>query len=305
MPPETTVSHPVRGKLRFLVQLARPHQYLKNGFIFLPVFFGHRLFDHHVLVPTCWAFVAFCLAASSVYVVNDIHDVNEDRQHPAKKSRPLAAGLVSRSEATLFSLVLAALSLAVVLTFLTPMFLLPLGAYLLLNLTYSYGLKHLAIIDVCCIGVGFVLRVFAGGVAADIMPSHWLVLMTFLLALFLALAKRRDDLILAANGQIVRRNLDNYSLEFVSLSMVLMAAVIIVSYILYTVSPEVVAKHKTNNLYLTSLWVIIGLLRYMQIAFVEQRSGSPTLILLKDSFLQGIILLWLLSYYLIFYVFGQ
>jgi decaprenyl-phosphate phosphoribosyltransferase len=292
-------------KIRALVQLARPPQYLKNGFIFLPLFFGHRLHDLNAVWAAWWAFVAFCLAASSVYAVNDIHDIQEDRQHPAKKFRPLAAGILSKSEAGLFALVLMALSLAVSLTFLGPVFLLPLAAYLLLNLVYSYGLKHLAIIDVFCIALGFVLRIFAGGLAADVWISHWLVLMTFLLALFLALAKRRDDLLLAANGINVRRSLDNYNLEFVSLSMVLMAAVIIVSYILYTVSPEVVSKHKTNNLYLTSIWVVMGLLRYMQITFVEQRSGSPTLILLKDSFLRVIILLWLLSFYLLFYVFGR
>ena len=292
-------------KIRALVQLARPPQYLKNGFIFLPLFFGHRLHDLNAVWAAWWAFVAFCLAASSVYAVNDIHDIQEDRQHPAKKFRPLAAGVLSKSEASLFALVLMALSLAVSLTFLGPVFLLPLAAYLLLNLVYSYGLKHLAIIDVFCIALGFVLRIFAGGLAADVWISHWLVLMTFLLALFLALAKRRDDLLLAANGINVRRSLDNYNLEFISLSMVLMAAVIIVSYILYTVSPEVVSKHGTNNLYLTSIWVVMGLLRYMQITFVEQRSGSPTLILLKDSFLRVIILLWLLSFYLLFYVFGR
>lgn len=292
-------------KLKALVQLARPHQYLKNGFIFLPLFFGHRLHDLQALIPACWAFAAFCLGASSVYIINDLHDIEEDRQHPVKKLRPLAAGILTRQEAGWLAAGFMVLSLAVAWLFLGPGFLLPLGAYVLLNLVYSYGLKHLAIIDVVCIAVGFVLRVYAGGLAADIPPSHWLVLMTFLLALFLALAKRRDDLLLTVNGPQVRRNLDGYSLEFVSLSMVLMAAVVIVSYILYTVSPEVVAKHGTNDVYLTTIWVIMGLLRYMQITFVEQRSGSPTLVLLKDSFLQVIILLWLLSFYLIFYVFGH
>lgn len=293
------------NKLKALVQLARPHQYLKNGFIFLPLFFGHRLHDLQALIPAGWAFAAFCLGASSVYIINDLHDVEEDRQHPVKKLRPLAAGILTRQEAGWLAAGFMVLSLAVAWLFLGPGFLLPLGAYVLLNLVYSYGLKHLAIIDVVCIAVGFVLRVYAGGLAADIPPSHWLVLMTFLLALFLALAKRRDDLLLTVNGPQVRRNLDGYSLEFVSLSMVLMAAVVIVSYILYTVSPEVVAKHGTNDVYLTTIWVIMGLLRYMQITFVEQRSGSPTLVLLKDSFLQVIILLWLLSFYLIFYVFGH
>ncbi len=187
-------------KLKALVQLARPHQYLKNGFIFLPLFFGHRLHDLQALAPACWAFAAFCLGASSVYVINDLHDVEEDRQHPVKKLRPLAAGIITRQEAGGLAAGFMVLSLAVAWLFLGPGFLLPLGAYVLLNLVYSYGLKHLAIIDVVCIAVGFVLRVYAGGLAADIPPSHWLVLMTFLLALFLALAKRRDDLLLTSMG---------------------------------------------------------------------------------------------------------
>ena len=130
-------------------------------------------------------------------------------------------------------------------------------------------------------------------------------MLTFLLALFLALSKRRDDLLWAFREHKTILTLDGYSLEFVTLSMVLMSAVIIVSYILYTVSPEVIAKHGTNKLYLTTFWVIIGLLRYMQITFMEQKSGPPTLVLLKDFFLQAIILLWMGSFYLLLYIFGS
>jgi decaprenyl-phosphate phosphoribosyltransferase len=292
-------------KLKAFMQLARPHQYVKNGFIFLPVLFGHRLTDPTALAPAWWAFVAFCLAASGIYAVNDLRDLNEDRNHPTKKSRPLAAGLMSRSEAGCGAGMLFALSLAVALMFLDPLFLSVLGAYLLLNLTYSYGLKHVALIDVFCIALGFVLRIFAGGQAAGIWPSHWLVLMTFLLALFLALAKRRDDLLLLAEGKNVRQNLNKYNLEFTSLSMVILAAVTIVSYILYTVSPEVSAKHATHNLYLTSFWVILGLLRYMQLTFVYQETSSPTMLLFKDIFLQITVISWLSSIYLIIYVFGR
>jgi 4-hydroxybenzoate polyprenyltransferase len=178
-----------------------------------------------------------------------------------------------------------------------------LTAYLFLNLAYSLSLKHVAIIDVVCIATGFVLRVFAGGAAAEVQVSHWLVLMVFLLAIFLALAKRRDDLVLNSQGHNnIRRSLHNYNLDFVSHSMVAMTSITIVSYILYTVSPEVVEKHGTNNLYLTTFWVVIGFLRYMQITFVDQKSGSPTIILLKDAFMQVIIVLWLTTYYLLLYV---
>jgi decaprenyl-phosphate phosphoribosyltransferase len=291
----------VMSKIRALITLARPHQYIKNVFIFLPIFFAHKLFDHHALTQTCWAFVVFCLGASSVYVVNDIFDVEVDRLHPVKKHRPLAAGILGKREALLFAGIM--LLSSVLLTFyqLGPILLISLSSYLLLNYLYSCLLKKYAIIDISAIAAGFIIRVFAGGLAADVLPSHWLIIMTYLLALFLALAKRRDDLILMSSGRKVRHNIDKYSLEFVSHSMVIMAAVIIVCYILYTVSPEVIMVHKTTNLYLTSFLVIIGLLRYMQITFVELQSGSPTNIILKDRFLQAIIILWLLVAYLIIY----
>jgi 4-hydroxybenzoate polyprenyltransferase len=176
-------------------------------------------------------------------------------------------------------------------------------AYLAINLAYSLGVKHAAIVDLMCISVGFVLRVFAGGAASGVTPSHWIVIMTFLLALFMGLAKRRDDLLLAACGSKTRKCLDGYSLEFVSLCMAVMAGVVIVSYILYTLSPDVMAKHGTDQLYLTSFWVVAGVLRYMQITFVESRSGSPTQVLLRDPFIQACIVLWVASCYLIIYFF--
>lgn len=289
------------SKFRALITLARPQQYLKNVFIFLPIFFAHKLFDPQALIHTCWAFVVFCLGASSVYAVNDILDVEVDRIHPIKKQRPLAAGILTEREGLLFAAILLILSILLTISQLGWTLLIVLGSYLILNYLYSCLLKKYAIIDISAIAAGFVIRVFFGGLSSDVTPSHWLIIMTFLLALFLALAKRRDDLLLMNNGQKVRHNIDGYSLEFVSHSMVVMAAVIIVCYVLYTVSPEAIKVHKTTNLYLTTFLVIIGLLRYLQITFVEQQSGSPTSIILKDRFMQMVILLWLLSAYLIIY----
>lgn len=289
-------------RLNPFIKLARPHQYLKNAFVFLPLFFGYKFSGSSALVNTIWAFVGFSLAASCVYVINDLKDIKEDLAHPKKKSRPLPKGEVTKSEAIFFSLGLGAGAVLVGTALLPRTFLAVLLAYLAINLGYSFGLKHKAIVDVVAVATGFVLRVFAGGVAAAIWPSHWLVLMTFLLALFLALAKRRDDLLLAAYSNNLRRSLDGYSLEFVSNSMMVMAAVTIVSYILYTLSPEVAAKHGTKNLYLTTFWVIIGLMRYLQITFVFEKSGSPTEVLLKDLFLQAVIVLWLFTFFMIIHV---
>ena len=291
----------LRSKISAFITLARPHQYIKNLFIFLPLFFAHKLFDSHALIQTCWAFVVFCLGAGSVYVVNDIFDVEVDRMHPIKKHRPLAAGILGKKEALVFAATLLLLSVVLTIYQLGLTLLIVLRSYLTLNYLYSCLLKKYAIIDISAIAAGFVIRVFFGGLSSDVAISHWLIIMTYLLALFLALAKRRDDLLLMLNGQKVRQNLDGYSLEFVSHSMVIMAAVIIVCYILYTVSPEVIVVHKTTNLYLTTFLVIIGLLRYLQITFVEQQSGSPTSIILKDHFMQTVIVLWLLSAYLIIY----
>jgi len=292
------------NKAKLYLQLARPHQFVKNGFVWLPIFFGAKLGDIGALEQTLIAFAAFCCAAGGVYVLNDLKDIEEDRGHPTKRNRPLASGAIPPRGAVIFMaglLVLAALAGALLPK---PDFLLILGAYLILNVAYSFFLKHQAIIDVVCLALGFVLRVLAGGVAAAVPVSHWIIIMTFLLALFLALAKRRDDLLLAAEGQSARRSIDGYSLEFVSTSMAVMAAVIIVAYILYTVSPETIQKHGTDRLYLTGIWVVVGLLRYLQLALVENCTASPTKILLQDRFLQTVLALWILSFFFLLYNFG-
>jgi decaprenyl-phosphate phosphoribosyltransferase len=291
------------SELKSYLRLMRPHQYSKNAFVWFPLLFGHKAHDLLAVLQTLAAFALFCLISSGVYIINDLRDLEEDRRHPTKKNRVLPSGKASRAEAITLSALCIGLSLGAAILLLDRRLCLILAAYLLLNVAYSWWLKRLAIIDVVCIAVGFVLRVFAGGVAAGIWPSHWLVLMTFLLALFLALAKRRDDLLLATAAYRPRASLYGYNMEFISLSMALMGGVIVVSYILYTVSPEVMSKHHTENLYLTVFWVILGLLRYLQFTIVKQQSGSPTSILLRDRFLQMVIVFWLISCYVILYVY--
>ncbi len=284
------------------IRLARPHQYLKNGFIFLPLFFSYQLTHWQSLLRVTLSFLVFCLAASSVYVLNDIIDIQDDRLHPVKKNRPLASGAISVTEAGFFLILLALSSLGLALFFPDYSVLMLMVGYIGMNIAYSLTLKHIPIVDVATIATGFVLRVFVGARAAGIPVSHWIVLMTFLLALFLALAKRRDDLLLAGEGNLLRRSLSGYTMEYVSMSMGVMAAVTIVSYILYTLSPEVIIKHGTDNLYLTTFWVILGLLRYLQITLVENLSGSPTRTLIHDVFLQIIIAGWIAHFVLLLYV---
>ena len=290
------------SKIESYIKLARPHHYIKNGFVFLPLLFGYKLEDPQAVWKAFLAFAGFCLAASSAYVFNDIQDVEDDRRHPQKKIRPLASAIISKSEASIFLSLLFFSSLSVSALLLNTAYLPILGGYLLLNFFYSLGLRHISILDIAVIAFGFVLRVLAGSVVVDVRPSHWIILMTFLLALFLSLSKRREDLLLANGGNDTRKSLDGYNIEFVTTSMVIMASVIFVTYILYTVSPEVVSKHNSKYLFLTSFWVITGILRFMQLTFVHKKGGSPTEILLQDLFLQLIIILWLLTCFIILYV---
>lgn len=290
--------------VKVLVRLARPHQYVKNAFVFLPVLFGHRLMDSGALRLSSLVFVAFCLLASAVYTINDIRDKAEDRENPQKRLRPLASGEVTTPEAVLFVLILVFVVVLVSIRFLPHSIWSIFGIYLGINLTYSFYLRKVAIVDVFCVSSGFLLRVLAGAVSANVFVSHWIIIMTFLLSLFMALAKRRNDLVLMESNQDQgnnRRSLAGYNLEFVSMSMVTASSVIIVAYILYTVSPETLALHGAVNLYVTSIWVIIGLMRYMQITFVLKKNMPPTLVLLKDRFMQITVFAWVLNVYILLY----
>lgn len=279
----------------------RPHQYIKNLFIFLPLFFALKITDFHLLFNALVAFVVFSATASAVYILNDYHDIEEDRQHPKKKFRPLASGAVSKSRAIGIMTVLASAGF-----FTMAMISLPaagiLGIYVILNIAYSFYLKHVAILDVTIIAIGFVLRLFIGSAVTGIALSMWIVVMTFLLALFMALAKRRDDvLIYLETGKKMRKVIDGYNLQFLDTAMAIMASVVIVAYTIYTTSAEVVGKFHTQYLYLTALFVILGILRYLQIAFVHLDSGSPTKIVLKDRFMQLVLLGWVVTFTWILY----
>lgn len=280
-----------------VLTLFRPHQYIKNLFVFAPLFFSFS-FNLPDFLCTLVAFVLFSMIASSVYIFNDLMDINEDRNHPTKRFRPLASGAVSTASAKIYIVLLAGLSLAFSAWFNQQLFMV-LTIYFILNIAYSFKLKHIAIVDIFIIATGFVLRLFAGAVVIGGELSMWIVIMTFLLALFLAVAKRRDDVLLAGEGKATRKNIDGYNLEFVNAVMVFMSGVIVVAYILYTVSEDVIARIGSEYLYLTTAFVILGVMRYMQITFVEGNSGNPTKLVLKDRFLQLTIIAWLGSFLLI------
>jgi 4-hydroxybenzoate polyprenyltransferase len=283
-----------------IIKLIRPHQYIKNLFIIAPLFFAGAITDQQALIASLLAFVFFSISASAIYVLNDLKDVNEDRLHPVKRDRPIASGRISIPQAWILFSALLALGLLGAYWLSEMLFYIVL-LYVMLNVLYSLGLKHISIVDIAIIAFGFVLRILAGSAVIQIPPSMWIILMTFLLALFLALAKRRDDVLLATQGKQTRKNIDGYNLEFVNAAMVIMSSVVTVSYIFYTISDEVQMRLQTEYLYLTVIFVILGIMRYMQITFVENNSGSPTKIVLKDRFLQITIVLWAASFGAIIY----
>lgn len=284
--------------------LIRPQQWIKNGFVLIPMFFGGRLLNADDAIASVVTFFAFSFAASAIYCFNDIVDVDADRRHSVKCHRPIASGAVSVPTAYALMAVLALLSALL-------LFFLPQRAgetagivafYFLLNMAYCLWLKRHAIIDVCTVAFGFVLRILAGGMACDVAVSNWLVLMTFLLALFLSFAKRRDDVLrMNETGEPPRRNTIRYNITFVNQAITITGTVTLVCYIMYTVSPEVVSRFHAPYLYLTSIFVLVGLLRYMQLTVVDEVSGDPTKILLRDRFTQAIVVAWIMAFLLIIY----
>lgn len=288
------------------IQLLRPLQWLKNIFVFAPVFFSSNLLKGEYFWPTVVVFASFCLISSSIYCFNDLQDMDADRQHPKKRSRPIASGAVSVKAGytlMLFCAIVALLLLPLAHSNNTPYLYMIIAAYWLMNIAYCIKLKQYAILDVSIIAIGFVMRVLIGGMATDIWISHWLVMMTFLVTLFLALTKRNDDYRLyEQTGQKPRISITGYNKTFINEATAIVASVTLVCYIMYTMSPEVIDRLGTRYVYLTSGWVLAGLLRYLQNMIVFGLSGSPTKSLVKDHFIQLCVLGWVASFFVIIYL---
>ena len=291
--------------MKNIIRLTRPYQWAKNIFILLPMFFGGALTDIHSAQMAMMAFFAYSFAASAIYCYNDIIDVEDDRKHSEKCHRPIASGALSVAQGYVIMALMMVLS-AVIIALMGDRALLVgsvVVAYFILDILYCRLLKHYAIVDVCVLSFGFVLRLLAGGFATNITPSNWLVMMTFLLTLFLAFAKRRDDVVrMLKTGEAPRHNTERYNLTFINQAVTITAAVTVVSYIMYTVSPAVTQRIGSDYVYLTSVFVILGLLRYMQLTLVDEKSGDPTKMLYSDHFLQLVIAMWFAAYLIIIYV---
>ncbi len=285
------------------IKLLRPNNWIKSLIIFLPAFFAGKLLNigYNNLSNLGVTFLAFSLSSSMIYVVNDVNDVEKDRAHPTKSKRPIASGEVSKKEAYT---IVALLAMFILLT----LFSIPnqvvyyVIAYVFMNLFYCFGMKNIAIIDVTSISLGFVFRVLAGGAASNTLTTHWIIILIFLLMFSIALAKRRDDLVLSHNSkEVYRKSQSGYSIQFIDIAKTISFTVTLVAYIIYSVSNDVIDRMGSNYVYITSLPVFIGIMRYIQLTVVHNKSGSPVDLLLKDKMLIAIILLWAVLFSIIIY----
>lgn len=284
------------------IKLLRPKHWVKNLFLFIPLFFAGEFLNIEKIGRVSLGFIAFSLIASSIYILNDYRDIEDDRKHPTKCKRPLASGAVSKNVALALSIVLIIAGF-ILAWFIRDKFLFVLGIYFFVNVGYSFGLKSIPILDIILLSAGFVLRVKGGSVITFIPLSEWIIIMIFLLALFMAIGKRRDDVLLKiSSGTDMRKSIKGYNLDLLNVLLALICAVIIVAYFMYTMAPETMLKFSTHRLYYTCLFVMAGIMRYLQIIFVQADSGSPTKILYKDRFLQIVLVLWVASFIAIIYL---
>lgn len=275
-----------------LIRALRPSQWAKNFFVLAPLVFAHRLTEPAALIRALLAFAAFCAAASAVYLFNDLRDREEDRNHPRKRLRPIASGALGPTTAWLTALVLAA-GAAFLGWRLGPGAAGFLAAYVALNLAYSLGMKHVVILDVMTIAMGFVLRVLGGAAAIPVPVSKWLLLCTTFVALFLAFSKRRHEItLLAADAANQRRVLESYSPAFLDQMINVVTASAVVSYALYATAPETVEKFHGDRLVYTLPMVLFGVFRYLYLTYQTPGEKNPTEAILRDPPFLVNVLLW-------------
>ena len=288
------------------IKLLRVEQWVKNLFVFLPLFFSGNITNADLVLKSIVAFVVFSLAASFIYILNDYSDVDSDRRHPEKCKRPIASGAVSKNTAIIFmSMVLAAGLLLLAgshfyLQIDIGRFSSVILFYVLLNIAYTFHLKHVAIIDVSIIATGFVLRVLAGGYISGIPISQWAILLTFVLALVLALGKRRGELINAQISGRTRKALDGYNVQFADIALSISVTLAVISYLMFTVQPEVQERFGSRIFY-TFIFVVFAFMRYLQQTLVHNKTESPTKIIYKDRYIQVTLALWFATFLLLIY----
>jgi 4-hydroxybenzoate polyprenyltransferase len=300
--PATAGSHTTRrSPVTALVLSLRPQQWTKNAVVFAGVIFAGKLLDPSAVASASIAFAVFCLLAGVVYLVNDVRDRDSDRRHPTKSRRPIAAGDVTPGTAIGFAVVLTAVALAAAFWLSTPFGLVALS-YVVLLVLYSVSLKHLVILDALTLAMGFVIRAWAGAVAVDVTMSHWLLLITLLGALFLALSKRRAELtMLADDAKHHRRILAEYSPYLLDQMISVVTASTLLAYALYTIDPDTVERFGSDRLVWTVPFPLYGIFRYLYLVHQREGGGNPSEILVTDRPLLACVALWGVTVILLVY----
>lgn len=285
-------------KIAAISALIRPRQWVKNIFVFAPLFFSPALTNDGASYNVLLMFIAFCLTASGVYCFNDLWDREADKLHPRKKERPIASGQISPPFAIFLYILLSGGGIALAFTLTNGG--LTLLTYFILTSLYTLVLKRLAIVDVLTIALGFVLRVYAGAAAADVQPTVWILVCTGMLALFIALTKRRDDLTQELDAEH-RESLNGYSVAFLDSAFVMVSTALAVSYVVFTTDADAMQRLGSEELYLTIPFVIAGILRHLQLTIVFKKSGAPTELATSDPFLVICVLGWVATFTALMY----
>jgi 4-hydroxybenzoate polyprenyltransferase len=282
-------------RLFALIRLMRPQQWVKNGFVFVGLLFGHVWTEGKLVSSVALAFAAFCLVSSAIYTFNDIMDREQDRLHPSKCRRPLATGTLRVNEAGLLAVLLGTAGLAAAWASSSMVLYILLG-YALMNIAYSIALKHIVILDVFIIAAGFMLRILAGTLGVGIQPSQWLLLCGLMVTLFLGFAKRRAEILaLPEDKASHRRVLEHYSPLLLDKMIGITATGMIMSYSLYTMSADTIRIHGSGNLIYTVPFVMYGVFRYIYLLHHQSMGGDPSNDLLRDVHLLTVIIAWLIS----------
>jgi len=278
-----------------LLRLMRPHQWVKNSFVLTGLIFGHAWHTPALILQTAIIFIAFCLISSTVYILNDIIDIDQDREHPTKRNRPLPSGKLKASSARIFALFLGVTALTLAYFAATIVFVILL-IYLVMNIAYSLKLKHVVILDVFIIATGFMLRIFAGTFGIGIPPSQWLLLCGLMVTLFLGFSKRRAEIIVLNDDKSEhRRVLQDYSPLLLDKMIVVTAAGLIMSYSLYTMNPETIRIHGTSNLIYTVPFVVYGVFRYIFLLHNQSSGGDPSRDLVRDPHMLIVMVAWVIT----------
>lgn len=288
------------------LKLIRINQWIKNVFVFLPLFFSGNFFQIDLFLQTLFAFFSFSLVASCIYIINDYFDIESDKKHPVKKNRPLASGEISKTKAILILVVMIWLNIGLCFLVKTyfnisiSQFIGVILCYVIFNIAYTYKLKHIAIIDVCIIAIGFIFRVLAGGCISEIPVHQWTILLTFVLALVLAIGKRRGELINVPIVDETRKALDGYNVQFADIALSISVTLAIVCYLMFTVTGSV-QQQFGQNIFYTVVFVVFAFLRYLQQTLVYNKTESPTEIIYKDRYIQITIIIWIATFLLLIY----